>query len=164
MQYAILGKLPIILISPLELQGILRNITLLLPESYELVAGTSQENIHLYYELTKVSVMANVHSVNLVLTVPLKTADIYFTLFRLIALPTQISPDKFVKYSVDFEFFALQHKRRSYLLLIEGDYNRCEKGSITICPATTAVYNTQSLKCEASLFFRTEGTNRLCQR
>ena len=163
-QYAILGKRSIKLNSPLELQDILRNITLLFPEGYELLAGTSKENIRLYYELTKVSIMANVHSVNLVLTIPLKTADSYFTLFRLITLPTQISPNKFVKYSVDFEIFALQHKRRSYLLLTERDYNRCEKGSITICPAKTAVYNTQLLKCEASLFFRTEGTNHLCRR
>ena len=52
-QYAVLGKLPIKLIGPLELQGILRNITLLLPEGYELVAGTSKENIHLYYDIIK---------------------------------------------------------------------------------------------------------------
>ena len=108
-QCAILGKLPIQLVSPLELQGILRNITLQLPQSYELVAGTSKEIMHLYYELTKVCVVANVHSVNLVLTTPLKTTDSHFTLFRLIVLPTQISLDKFVKFSVDFNFFALQH-------------------------------------------------------
>ena len=97
-QYAVLGKLPNKLIGPLELQGILRNITLLLPEGYELVAGTSKENIHLYYDLTKVSIIANVHSINLVMTIPLKTADSYFTLFKLIALPTQISPGRFVKF------------------------------------------------------------------
>ena len=88
-QYAILGNLSIKIINPFEAQGILRNIALLLPESYEHVAGTSKENIHLYYELTKISVMTNVHSENLVLTMPLKTADSYFTVFRLIALPTQ---------------------------------------------------------------------------
>ena len=59
------------------------------------MAGSSKDNMHLYYELTKVSVAANVCSVNLVLTVPLKTTDSHFTSFRLIALTTQISPDKF---------------------------------------------------------------------
>jgi len=48
-----------------------------------------------------------VGSGNLVLTVSLKTTDSHFTLFRLIALPTQISFEKFVKYSVDYAFFAL---------------------------------------------------------
>jgi len=79
------------LVNPLELQNILRNVTSQLPESYELVAGSSKENMHLYYELTKVSVVANVHSVNLVLTVPLKTTDSNFTLFRLIALEFDFS-------------------------------------------------------------------------
>jgi hypothetical protein len=79
-QYAVLGKLPIKLIGPVELQGILRNITLLLPEGYELVAGTSKESIHLYFDITKGSILANILSINLVLTIPLKTADSYFTL------------------------------------------------------------------------------------
>ena len=120
--------------------------------------------MQLYYELTKVSVVANVPSLNLVWSVPLKTTDSHFTLLRLIALPTQISPDKFIKYSVDYAFFALQRSRRSYLLLTEADYSRCDKRSITICPAETAVCNSQSLKCESSLFFQTENTNRLCRR
>ena len=112
--------------------------------------------MHLYYELTKVSVVANVRFLNLVWSVPMKATDSHFTLFRLIALPTQISPDKFVKYSVDYAFFALQHSRRSYLLFTEADYSRCDKGNITICPAGTAGYSSQSLKCESSLFFQAE--------
>ena len=112
---------------------------MLLPEYYEFVAGTNKENIHLYYDLTKVSKIANVHPINLVLTIPLKTADSYFTLFKLIFLPTQISPERFIKYSLDFEYFALQHKRRSYLLFTEADYECCEKGRMKLCAATTAV-------------------------
>ena len=154
--YAILGKLPIKLMGQVELQGILRNITLLLPEGYELVAGTSKESIHLYYDITKVSILANIRSISLVLTIPLKTADSYFTLFKLIPLPMQIAPDKFVRYSVNFEYLALQHKRRSYLLFTEADYSGCDKGSVTICAAKTTAYNTQTLTCEASLFFRSE--------
>jgi len=116
------------------------------------------------HKLTKVSVVANVRSLNLVWSVPLKTTDSHFTLFRLIALPTQIFPDKFVKYSVHYAFFALQHNRRSYLLLTEADNSRCDKEGITICPAETAVYNSQPLTCESSLFSQTENVNRLCRR
>jgi hypothetical protein len=65
---------------------------------------------------------------------------------------------------VDFEYLALQPKRRSYLLFTEADYRGCDKGSVTICAATTAAYNTQTLKCEASLFFRSEEANQLCRR
>lgn len=163
-QYPTLGKLPIKLVNPLQLQNILRNLTLQLPEGYELMAGTSREIIHLYYELTKVSVVANVYSVNLVLTVPLKWANLHFTLFRLITLPIQISSDKFVKYLVYYSYFALQHSRRVYTLFTEADYKRCSRESITICPEETAVYRSQSLICEVSLFFPTESTYRVCRR
>ena len=47
-QNAVLGKLLIKLRGSLELQCTLRNITLLLPEVYELVAGKRKVNIHLY--------------------------------------------------------------------------------------------------------------------
>jgi len=45
-QLAISGSLSIKLISPSSLQSILRNITLHLPEGYELIAGTTTEYIH----------------------------------------------------------------------------------------------------------------------
>ena len=106
-RYAVLWKLSIKLVNPLMLQNIFRNVTFQLPEIQVLVAGPSKENMHLYYELTKVSVVANVRSVNVVLTVSLKTTDRYFTSFRLIAFRTQISPDKFVKYSLDYNLFCV---------------------------------------------------------
>ena len=57
------------------------------------------------------------------LAIPLKTADSYFTLFNLIAFPTKLSPNKVLKYSVEYEYFALQHKRKSYLLSHEQTLN-----------------------------------------
>jgi hypothetical protein len=53
-QYAIQGRLPIKLVNPVALQNILRNVTLKLPEGYELIAGTSLDTIHLYYYLVSV--------------------------------------------------------------------------------------------------------------
>ena len=57
----ILGNLPIKLIDPMTLQNILRNVTLSLPNGYELIGGTKTENIHLYYQIAKVSMIANAH-------------------------------------------------------------------------------------------------------
>jgi len=57
------------------LHSILRNISLCLPENYELIAGTNFENIHLYYELIKVTAVGNAHGIKLILKVPLKTAS-----------------------------------------------------------------------------------------
>jgi hypothetical protein len=38
------------------------------------------------------------------------------------------------------------------------------KGSIVVCPADTAIYHSQTLTCEASLFFQNPNSQHLCQR
>jgi len=82
--------LSIKLVNLIVLQSILRNVTLALP-GYELIAGTNIENIHLYYDLTAVSIVANTHCMNLLLHIPLKSANRHFTLVKVITLPTHIS-------------------------------------------------------------------------
>jgi len=77
-QCAIHGKLPIKLVKPIMLQNFLRNVTLHLPERYELMVGNRTENVHIYYELAKVSLVANALSIKLIVNVPLKTTNSYF--------------------------------------------------------------------------------------
>jgi len=112
-------------------------VSLHLLEGYELVAGTNINNIHLYYELVKVLVLANSHVIYLALNGPLQTANRDFTLFRTITLPVSVTFDKFIQYCVDFEYFGLQHSQQSYLLLSEASFNRCNKGSILSVPLTS---------------------------
>jgi len=89
----------------------------------------------------------------------------YFTLFKVITLPTLVSPDNFVQYIVDFPYFGLQVSQCAYLMLTEAEYSNCKKkGSITICPAVTPVYRAQTVTCLSSLFFQSANTNRVCQR
>jgi hypothetical protein len=88
-------------------------MSLHLPNGYELVAGTNVENIHLYYELTRVSVVANPHHIYLVLNIPLQMVNCHFTIFRIITLPVCVTLDKFVQYSVEFTYFGLQHSQQS---------------------------------------------------
>ena len=111
------------------------------------------ENIYLYYDFTPVSIVANTHFIDLLLNIPLKSANSYFTLFKVINFPTHVFSDKFSQYFIDYSYFGLQNSQRAYLRLTETDYVHCEKGSITICPANTPVYNTQTVTCLSSLFF-----------
>ena len=60
------GKLPINLITPTTVQGILRNISLHLPEGYELIVGTNADNIYVYCELVKVSIIGKARSNKLI--------------------------------------------------------------------------------------------------
>ena len=104
-QCILLGKLPVNILNPTTLRNILRNVSLHLPEGYELVAGTRAENVHLYYELVKVAVISDAHCIKLILNVPLKTASRSFVLHKITALPGRFSEDKFAQYSFDFFIF-----------------------------------------------------------
>ena len=154
MQCMILGNFPIKLIDFTTLQNILRNVTLSLPNGYELIVGTKTENIHLYYQIAKVSMIANAHHIKLIVNIPLKTYNKDFALYRLITLPERVSDDKFVQYSVDFPHLGLQNDQHNYILLTESQYNQCSKGDITICPAHNAIFGARQLTCEFSLYFR----------
>jgi len=131
------------LISPSSLQSILRNITLHLPEGYELIAGTRTEDIHQYYKLSKVSIVANSHSIKLILHIPLKSADHSFTLYKIIILPERISPDKFVQYAIDYPYLEIQVSQHGYIPFTEKDYSKC---------------------VSSSLFFQSPNSQQLCKR
>ena len=60
------------ILGPNVLHSIL-NISLCVPENYELIAGSKFENIYLYYQLIKVTAVGNSHGIQLILEVPLKT-------------------------------------------------------------------------------------------
>ena len=69
-QFMIMGKLHVNLINPIMLHRILKNVSFNLPDSYDLVAGTRVENIHLYYDIIKVTAIANAHQIKMVMDVP----------------------------------------------------------------------------------------------
>jgi hypothetical protein len=141
-----------------------RNVSFHLHEGYELIAGTRINNVHLYYELIRVSAVANTICIHLLMHVPLQTTERHYTLFRLITLPIRVSSDKFVQYIVDYTYFGLQHNQQIYLLLTETDYSQCNKGSYITWKADVAVYDSQTNTCESSFFIKAEGTHPLCRR
>jgi len=103
-QCMIQGNLSMNIINPTTLHNILRNMSLHLSESYEMIVVTRTENVHLDYELVKVRVVGKVYYTKLITNVPLKTASRHFTLYKINALSPRISEDKFVKHSVDFPY------------------------------------------------------------
>jgi hypothetical protein len=129
-----------------------------------LLAGTRAENAHLYYDLVKVAVIGDGHCVQLILNVPLKTASRYFVLHKIISLPAGISDDKFVQCLLDFTYIGLDNIQRKYILFTEADLSHCSKGSITVFSADKAIYVTQIVKSESSLFFLTTTYYKLRQR
>jgi hypothetical protein len=82
-----------------------------------LIAGIKIENIQLYYELIKASIIGDTYGLILVLKIPLKRAGQIFTMYRMVALPTEILNGTFAKYKLDSDFFVLANGQREYLLM-----------------------------------------------
>jgi hypothetical protein len=162
-QFMLHGKIPMTLISPAVLHSILRNISFHSPENYELVAGTKLENVHIYYDLIKVTIVGNSHSIKMIMSLPLKTANQQFTLYKLVVMPSRISKDKFMKYHTEFSYFGLSLSQRDYVLLNVEHLQQCIRGILTICPANVALHDANTLTCEASLFFQSMRGNNQCR-
>ena len=163
-QSIIMGKLPVNLINPTTLHNILKNVSLHLPENYELIAGARIENIHLYYDFITVAAVGDAHHIKLILNVPLKTANRHFVLYKILALPTRISNDTFVQYLPEFLFFGIDTVQHNYILFTEAELSHCTQSSITVCPANAAIYSTQMKTCELSLYLQTTDSQNLCHR
>lgn len=144
------GRLPISLINPTILHNVLRNVSLHLPPNYELVAGTKLQDMDLYYDLVKIAMIGNSRNIKMIMRVPLKSADQQFSIYKLIVLPTRISMEKCFRYKLHFSYFGLAFSQREYILLKAEDLQRCTTGSIVICPANIALFDSQLLTCAAS--------------
>jgi hypothetical protein len=163
-QNIFMGKLPIAILKPNVLHNILGNISLIVPENYELAAGIKIENIHAYYELIKTSIVGNAHGLHLILEVPLKTANQIFNLYRIVTLPTKVFDDTLAICKLDFDYFGLTYNQRDYVRMTETDIQRCSTGSITVCPADKAILDVQNLACESELYFQKATKDRTYQR
>ena len=84
------GKLSMNLIPPVMLRNILKNVTSYFPDGYTLCVGLQQNNINLFYEFMDVAVLADHHSVKLIMSIPLKTFERHFYLYKLITFPFKI--------------------------------------------------------------------------
>jgi hypothetical protein len=163
-QHATLGKLPMTLVDPVTLHSILKNISLSLPDGYDLVAGTKFENVHLYYDCTQTAIIGDPQHIKMILSVPLKTVNRHFVLYKILALPTRIFNSAFIQYLPDFLYFGIDHIQRNYILLTEVEFSYCTRGSLAICSANKAIYSSQMITCETSLFFQKTDSLELCRR
>jgi len=73
-QCAIRGNFPVKLVDPTTLQIILRNVTVHLSDSYEMIVVTRTESIHTYCQIATVYIIATAHCIKLIVSIPLKAA------------------------------------------------------------------------------------------
>jgi hypothetical protein len=80
LQYVQLGKIPLNLISPSTLRDMLQNVSLVLQGGYDLIISLHPNNVFMYYDMIQAAMLADLHSLKLLMTVPLKTMNVKFTL------------------------------------------------------------------------------------
>lgn len=88
METSATGRLSSVLIPPHNLSKFLQEVALWLPPDASLLAGSSMENMYLYYDVATVQAYAKTSAIRLVVRIPLRGADRVMTLFRSSPLPT----------------------------------------------------------------------------
>jgi len=164
MHYVHLGKTPLNLVSPNTLRELLKNVTLILPEGYELIAGLGPNNVYLNYEVIQAIMLADLHSFKLLLNVPLKTVNRQYELYKMIALPTRILNKTYAQFEIGNDYFGISLLQDTYLTLSEVDILKCRGEDIKICPANQAVYSREFNSCALSLYLQSVQARELCKR
>lgn len=165
LEIAALGRLSNYFISPEKLQEILAKINSGLGDGYSLLTNLEMNQMFLYYTLSTVRLATMHDRIRLFLTIPLKSHNTYFQLFRAIPLPFLITNTTAVSIKVEYPFFAITQNREFYLELDAEDMSNCRSGFIKICPPTREILKTRSHTCLASLFMGdSKEASRLCQK
>jgi len=162
-QCAIQGNISVKLVDSATLQSILRNVTLHLPDGYELIVGTRTENVHRYYQIAKVSVLTTAPCIKLTKH---STESCQSTLHFIQNnyLDRAYNFRQVFQYSVNYPYLGVQTSQRDYIQFSEADLSRCSKSYVIVWPANIAVCSEQRPTCKFSVYFQTVSYNQLCKR
>jgi hypothetical protein len=158
------GKIPPRLIALNNLQDILKNVTLSLPEGYELVMGTQYNNMPWYIKQVRAALLAKLHNFLLVMYFPLTVVDRKYELYRAIAFQLRVLNKTYASYKLDAEYLAVSILQQTYMLVSDRGLRQCEGETVRVCPADKAVKSTRTDICALSLFFQGRNVREVCHR
>jgi hypothetical protein len=116
LQFVITGRISVNLISPAVLQGILVNVSLSLPEGYELsAAGTRTYDLSWYYDFVSTAMLGSPTGFLLVFSIPLKDVTTQFELYRVYAFPTEIYNKTYACFHLGKAYFVVNVPQRTHL-------------------------------------------------
>jgi uncharacterized coiled-coil protein SlyX len=147
------GRVSPSLLTPNILHVILTNVTLSLPEGYELLTGTKYGSLPWYYRYANAALLADLSTFLLVLSFPLTAVNRNYELYKVVAFPFKILNNTCVRNQFDSEYFAMNILQKANVSLSESDFNQCEGQAVKICPADNAVTDTTTKSCAPNLFF-----------
>ena len=83
------------------------------------------QTVYLYYGVIEAIMLVDVHSFKLVLSVPLKTVNRLYELYKMVVLPTRISDNAYVQFEIGYDYFGINLLQRIYLTMTEVDVLKC---------------------------------------
>ena len=125
-----------------NLQDILKNVTLSLPEGYELVMGTQYNHMPWYIKHVRAALLTELHNFLLVMYFPLTMVDRKYELYRVLAFPSRILNKTYASYELDTEYLAVSTLQQIYTSLSDRELGQCKGETVMVCPADKAVKST----------------------
>jgi hypothetical protein len=142
------GKLSAELLPPHNLSQILHQVALKLPADVSLLAGTSLEDMFIFYEIAKIQAYATRSDIRLVIRLPLRGTDRVINLYRteslLICVPLL---KRHVQIQLETMYMAVSENRQYYSLLTPADLSKCQQGLFTICESEFPLYHKRTPSC-----------------
>jgi outer membrane murein-binding lipoprotein Lpp len=163
-QTLMMGRIPVNLISFNMLHEILKNVSLSLPEDYELLMGLHFNKLRWYFQNVQDALIADLHSFKLVLFLPLISVNRCHEKYRIIALTTRFFNGTYVQFQVQNRYFAINAILQTYFTMTEDELMQCKGSEITICPAGRPISSTKLNSCELSLYLQTPDATEVCTR
>jgi hypothetical protein len=119
-----------------------------------LLAGTSMQDMFIYYEVAKIQAYANSSEIRLVITLPLRGTDLVMTLYRTEPLSTyEPLLKRHVQILPETMYMAVSESRQYYSLLTSADLHNCQQGLFTKCKSEFPLYHKRTPSCSGALYF-----------
>jgi hypothetical protein len=119
-----------------------------------LLAGTSLEDMFIYYEIAKVQAYATPSEIRLIIRLPLRGTDRVMNLYRTESLPIyEPLLKRHVQIQPETMYMAVSESILYYSLLIPADLGKCQKRLFTVCESEFPLYYKRTPSCSGALYF-----------
>lgn len=156
-----------LLITPVKLNKILKEIVRKLPVGLSLILDTEIDKVYNYYRIAKVHAIAVTNVIRLIIEIPLQSVKSQFELFVVKPLPYYDNIlARFIAVHSETVYFVISKNRLNYVLLNYEQVNQCTKTPYGICPLSVPLIPASKISSCAFAMFTgdDEQSHRLCKR
>jgi hypothetical protein len=164
LQALMIGKVPVNLITPRMLHYIIKNVSLSVPDGYDLVAGSEYGQLTWYYELIQVNMISSSRGFFVILSIPLKDDHRRFEVYEMHSFFSKLINQTYVRYDLTHDYFAINVPQRTHFAMTEAELLRCKGHGIKVCRANRPIYSMEEKTCPLSLYLQLDDVRTACSR